>query len=126
MRPSMLRSEMARRHEEHLVSVLGGHRSVGSGNQWHAPIDGRHNSLLRRFAFAWEAKSTRAASFSITEVLWDKAVLQAGMERPLLAVRLYGDDRLVKSRDWVMLSLDDFAELLEAAGEDEVEDAEDA
>jgi len=113
----MLRAQMARRHEEHLAEMLGGSRSAGSGNQWHSPIDGRHNSLLRRFGFGWEAKSTRAASFSVSTALLDKTILQAGMERPLLAVRFYGDDRLSSYRDWVMLSLDDLVEMLWAIGE---------
>lgn len=118
-RESHLKKEMGDRHEEFLVQMLGGRQSRGSGNQWHAPMDGRHNRLQERFAFAWDGKSTTTATISITLPMWEKAREQAGGERPMLGLRWYPTERpTVQNRggvDLVALLVDDLAEMRESA-----------
>jgi hypothetical protein len=88
-----MRKEMGDRHEEYLIEVLGGKQSKGSGNQWHSPMDGRHNRYTERYAFAWDGKSTTTGTVSVTESMWEKAQEQAGGERPMLALRWYPTER---------------------------------
>ncbi len=57
--------------------------------------------------------STRAKSIGVTRAMWEKAKEQAGGERPLLPLRFYDTDKLDVGLDLVVLSLDDFAEMLE-------------
>lgn len=114
-----MRKDMGDRHEEHLVNRLGGRRSKGSGNQWHNQMDGRHNRYTESFAFAWDGKSTTKASIGVSLAMWEKAQEQAGGERPMLALRWYPTERpSVENRDGVdlvVISLDDFEALRQAA-----------
>lgn len=114
-----LRNKMGKLHEEALVTFLGGRKTKASGSQWRDQMDGRHNRMSRRFAFAWDGKSTLAKSISVTREMWAKAKEQAGGERPMLALRWYGNERLDVAEDLVVLSLHDFVELLEVANEPE-------
>jgi hypothetical protein len=75
-------------------------------------MDGRHNRYTSAFAFAWDGKSTRSNSISVSRKMIDKAVEQAGGERPMLALRWYFDDRLRKFDDWFLIRADDFIEML--------------
>ena len=102
-------------HEDWLVDLPGARKTKGSGNQWHNPMDGRHNSLTQHYAFAWDGKSTLGKSIGVTLEMWDKARVQAGGERPLLPLRFYADERLRVRLDLVVLSAEDFAEILDAA-----------
>lgn len=107
-----MRKEMGDRHEEHLIDVLGGKQSKGSGNQWHAPMDGRHNRYTDRWAFAWDGKSTTTGTISVTQSMWDKAVEQAGGERPMLAFRWYPTERpTVQNPDGLDLACLDLLDL---------------
>lgn len=114
-----MRKEMGDAHEERLVEVLGGKQSRGSGNQWHSPMDGRHSRYTEEFAYAWDGKSTTTGTISVTIPMWEKAVEQAGGERPMLAFRWYPTERpTVSNRDGLDLaciSLLDLSELLDAA-----------
>jgi len=47
--------------------------------------------------------------------MWAKAQEQSLGERPALALRFYDDERLTGCLDLVVVSLDDFAEMLELA-----------
>lgn len=107
--------KMADKHEKELVDLLGGSLSRGSGNQWKSQMDGRHNRMTRRFAFAWDGKSTLRQGLSVTLKMWKKAKEQAAGERPMLAFRFYGTESLDVVEDLVVLDLHDFSELLEAA-----------
>lgn len=113
------RKECGDRHEEHLVDVLGGKQSKGSGNQWHAQMDGRHNRYLQEYAFAWDGKSTTTGTVSVTIPMWEKAVEQAGGERPMLALRWYPTERPTTENlgglDLAVISLLDLSDLLDAA-----------
>jgi hypothetical protein len=75
-------------------------------------MDGRHDRYEAPVAFAWDGKSTRAASITVTRKMWEKAMLQAHGERPMLALRFYDSDRLAIGTDLVVISLHDLAELL--------------
>lgn len=110
-----LNNRMGDVHEGWLLSVLGGRRTPGSGNQWRNPMDGRHSRYTSQFAFAWDGKSTRAKSISISLAILDKAVEQASPERPMIAIRFYHDDRLKKHEDWFLIRADDFIEMRNAA-----------
>lgn len=112
---SIATRKMSDAHEEHLTEVLGGHKARGSGNQWHDPIDGRHNHLTVEPAFAWDGKSTLGNSIGLTPEQWDKAVEQAGAERPAMPLRWYADERLTVRLDLVVISLLDFSELVATA-----------
>jgi hypothetical protein len=107
--------KMADKHEKELVDFLGGHLSRGSGNQWKSQMDGRHNRMRRRFAFAWDGKSTLRQGLSVTLKMWNKAKDQAAGERPMLAFRFYATETLEVTEDLVIISLNDFAELMDAA-----------
>lgn len=111
-----LNKEMGDRHEEYLIEVLGGKQSKGSGNQWHSPMDGRHNRYEEGYAFAWDGKSTTTATISVTLPMWEKAVEQAGGEHPMLALRWYPTTRPtvqnVGGTDLACLDLLDLSALL--------------
>jgi hypothetical protein len=80
-------------------------------------MDGRNNRYEQTFAWAWDGKSTLAASISIPRTMLKKAVEQAGAERPMIAIRFYDDERLRGHEDWFLVRADDFIELQEAADE---------
>lgn len=105
---------MADAHEEHIVDLIGGRIPRGSGNQWRDKLDGKHDAS-DPFAFAWDAKSTRKGSYSVSKKLWAKITEEADGLRPALPIRFYEDSPKLKAElDLVVLTLDDFAEMLEA------------
>lgn len=107
-----LTHKMADKHESDLQEALGGRRTRGSGNQAANPMDGRHDRQRDLMAFAWDGKSTVGLGINVTRAMWEKAVEQAGGERPMLALRFYETERLDVKHDLVAMSLDDFKELL--------------
>jgi len=107
---------MSQAHERDINERLGARGTKGSGSQWHDQMDGRQHRGALRFAFAVDGKATRGESIGVGRRMWAKAVLQAGGERPALALRFYRDDRLKHyDPDLVTISMDDFEELLDAA-----------
>lgn len=113
------RKEAGDRHEQYLIQVLGGRQSRGSGNQWHAQMDGRHDRYTEEFAFAWDGKSTTTGTISVTRTMWEKAEEQASEARPMLAFRWYPTDRPTVQNtgglDLACLSLVDLSAVLVAA-----------
>jgi hypothetical protein len=108
------RTKMSQIHEAFLAKVFKGRPARGSGNQWHNAADGRHNHMVQPFAFAWDGKATMTKTISIRLDMWDKICEQAGGERPMLALRWYGDERCSQvNADLVVLDIMDFAEMLE-------------
>jgi hypothetical protein len=102
-------------HEILLAAFFGGRVARGSGNQFNDQMDGR-NHWETPFALAWDGKSTCHKSISVGLGTWDKAIEQAGTEIPLLALRFYEDKTLKNvTRDLVVLDLNQFVEILEAA-----------
>jgi hypothetical protein len=115
-----LAKKMGDAHEAFIAEALGGRQTRGSGNQWRDPADGRMDRREHPVAFAWDCKSTRAASATIKRADLDKLVEQSHGDRPLLPVRFYDDDRLRGHEDWALIRVDDLVELMErlAPGKD--------
>lgn len=112
-----LQSKMAEKHEAHLVEVFGGRRTRSSGNQANDAMDGRHSRYEEIVAFAWDGKSTRARSISVTRDMLAKATEQAHGERPMVPLRFYDDDRLRNFEDWCLVREEDLLELMELAAQ---------
>jgi hypothetical protein len=106
-------TEMGRKHEEYIASVLGARRNRGSGNQWANQMDGRQNRYERDVAFAFDAKSTLGKSITITRAMWEKAVEQSHGERPMIPLRWYDTERLKVGLDLVVITVNDLLELQE-------------
>jgi len=110
------KTKMGQLHVVFLAELTKSRVTPGSGNQWADPIDSRGNRLEQVFAWAVEGKSTLGESISFSRPLMDKAREQAGGERPLIGLRFYAHERLdLVDDDWVAITADDFAELLEKA-----------
>jgi hypothetical protein len=75
-------------------------------------MDGRNNRLTVPYAFAWDGKSTLGRSIGVSLSMWDKAVEQAGGERPMLGLRFYANERLDVLRDLVVVNAYDMSEML--------------
>lgn len=110
--------KMGDAHEGFLAALFEGIQNRGSGNQWRNPIDGRQSRKHKRFAFAWDGKSTLAKSISIPLAMWEKAQEQAGGDRPMLGLRWYANEKLDVLEDLVVIGAHDFAEVLRAAEAD--------
>lgn len=110
-----LRHKMSEAHEHDLAEWLGGRQAKGSGNQFNDQMDGRHDRYQQRFSFAWDGKATRGKSISVTRAMWDKAVEQAGGERPMLPLRFYDTDRLAIGEDLAVVGLHDLIEMRDIA-----------
>ena len=108
-----LRNRMGDAHEAHIQAVFGGRRTRGSGNQWRDQTDVRMDHREEAVAFAFDGKSTRARSTTITRADLDKLTEQAAELRPCLAVRFYEDDRLKLAEDWYLVAENDLLELVE-------------
>jgi hypothetical protein len=106
---------MSDSHEDFLADLLGGVKSVGSGNGFKDQMDGRNKRYDQPFALAWDGKSTLGNSVGVTREMWRKAVDQSHGEIPVLALRWYQDYRLQSDLDLVTLSAHDFVEILDAA-----------
>lgn len=104
--------KMSDAHERWLSALLGGRMTKGSGNQWHNPMDGRHNGREMHYAFAWDGKSTFSKSVSVSLSMWDKAREQATPEMPLLPLRFYKTEQLEVALDLVVLKAETFADIL--------------
>jgi hypothetical protein len=103
-------------HEEFLAAAVGGRRSKSSGAHWTDKADGRANHLTDEFAFAFDGKSTRGDSISITRAMLAKVREEADGERPMIGARFYDTDDLKEvSEEWVLITAADFAGMREAA-----------
>jgi hypothetical protein len=110
-----LNKKMGDAHERRMAEALGGRQTRGSGNQAHDQMDGKHTRLGHRFAFAWDGKSTLGKSIGVSREMWRKAVEQSADRRPMLGLCFYDDERLRHHTDLVVVTMEDFVELLEAA-----------
>ena len=109
-----LAKKMSLRHEKDIAETLGLRVQPGSGNQWANQGDAAGDRTRQRFAFTVDCKATRGESIGVSASMWEKIVMQSGGERPALALRWYGDDGLrIVRHDLVVVSLDDFVEVLE-------------
>lgn len=102
MKSTGLRRSQAQ--EKRLAEKHGGQVSAASGAFWSRKGDVRSDRMLI------EAKTTANKSFSVTRVVMDKIEKEAILDgrMPVLAVEIAG-------RNYVVLTEDDFDELLEGA-----------
>jgi len=108
--------QMSDRHEADIAALLGGRVTVGSGNQHNDPMDGKHEYKEARYTFAWDGKCSLGKSISVSQEMWTKAKEQARAFLPLLALRLWRDERLTSTNlDLIALDANTFAEVLEDA-----------
>lgn len=101
-------------HEEDVQKLLGLDSTICSGNKFYDPGDGVDRSHPRQNSFALiiDAKCTAAKSFSVkAEFLkeWEEKAAMLG-KRFAMPIRFEASQQ-----DYVLLSLNDFAELLELA-----------
>jgi hypothetical protein len=109
-----LTKAMGDRHEADAAKWFSGRRARGSGNQFNNPADGRQSRYRNLFAFAWDCKSTRGASLSVSRKGWAKLRDQAGGERPMMPLRFYDTDTLQVGLDLAVVDMDDLRELVTA------------
>lgn len=106
-------------HERYTAEVLGLEMTIASGSQYHDPGDavtrGHYSETSQWIS---DAKYTERKSFAVNAEFMKKWVERAGEQgkRFLLPLRFsrknqWGD---WEGEDYVVLQLDDFAELLEA------------
>jgi hypothetical protein len=104
-----------RAHEKDIQELLGLDSTICSGNKFYDPGDGvdRSHPNQNPFALIVDAKCTTAASFSLKMAFlreWEEKAAAIG-KRFAMPIRFEppGDSR----RDYILLTLNDFAELLE-------------
>lgn len=101
-------------HEAYLVQVLGGRLTKASGATTDKG-DGVHSKGEETYTFAWDGKSTRAATTSVKVKDFEKITDQRPGYRPMIPIRFYLDDRLSRALDLAVLDLNDVAELVDEA-----------
>ena len=102
-------------HEAYVQKLLGLSSTISSGNKWHDPSDGidrRHYSETD-FAFAVDCKCTETYGFRLTRRTLRDWVNKAALlgKRFAMPIRFVYEDGNVE--DYVLLTLNDFAEMLE-------------
>jgi hypothetical protein len=75
----------------------------------------QHQLRTGQWSFALDGKSTFGKSVSVTREMWEKAVLQAENERPILPLRFFDDYRMKGGTHLAVLDANDLAGLIEAA-----------
>lgn len=100
--------------EHDIQGMLGLSSTPASGSQWNAPGDAVDNEHGSWFAVLADAKCTEKSSYSISARFMRQGVAAAAElgKRFILPVRFRGRGA---PQDYVVLTLDDFAELLEKA-----------
>ena len=117
-------AEAWREWEHHVQEVLGLDSTPASGNQFNAPgdaVDNRHPSESG-FPLLVDCKFTEKMSYPLNLInarLWLLRGIERG-KRAILAIRILPPS-FEHPGDFVVISLDDFAELLEKARENEPE-----
>jgi hypothetical protein len=117
---------MSDAHEDHLIAVLGGRKTRGSGSTFRDQGDGKQAYASEEFIFCWDGKSTLGKSLSISKEMWQKIREQSHWARPAIPIRFYGNTRLTEHVDLIACDLQDFADMQACANEtirlrDEVE-----
>lgn len=114
MPPTPPAQQMGEKHEEYLAEVNAGRKSKASGSQWTDPADGR-SAHDEPFAMAWDGKSTKGKSISVTLEMLAKIREQALGEIPQIGLRWYANESLRDvTEDWVAVPGDDWKEILAA------------
>ena len=102
-------------HEAYVQKILNLDSTIASGNQYHDPGDGvdRSHPNENSFALIVDAKCTSTKSFSLkSEFLreWRDKAMMLG-KRFAMPIR-FEDLANDRQEDYILLTLDDFAELL--------------
>lgn len=101
--------------ESHVNELLELDGTVSSGSQWHDKGDGTNRDMYddNPFRLLVDAKTTVRGSYSLSAkelVKWTRIAVEAG-KRFALPIRFLGSNSRQQA-DYVVLGLDDFAELL--------------
>jgi len=115
-----IRRRMSDKHEAYIAELMGSRINPGSGNQANKPMDGRTDRRELPFAFAWDCKATLSDSLPVSRKMWHKAKEQSYGERPALPLRWYDGERLAHWEDVIVISLDDFLEMLEVCNDKQI------
>lgn len=108
-----IRRRMSDLHEAYISKLFGGYRHPGSGNQARNQGDGRRSAHQHQIGFVWDCKATLGKSISVSVDQIAKITEQAGLDKPLIPLRIYENDRLTHCVDLVAMSPDDLVEILE-------------
>lgn len=105
-------------HEIYVQEVLSLSPTINSGNQFHDPGDGvdREHPSEKLFPLIVDAKYTERLSFSVKYTIlseWWQRAAEMG-KRFAMPIRFF-PKFTVEPIDYILLSLDDFAELLDKA-----------
>lgn len=105
-----------RAHEEYVQKLLGLDSTICSGNKFYDPGDGvdRSHPSENSFALMVDAKCTTAKSFSIKRDFlreWSEKSAMFG-KRFAMPIRFEGLMDSDQKEDYILLSLNDFAELI--------------
>lgn len=105
------------RFESDVRTLLELDRPPGSGNQWHDPSDGTTRNAYGGYPVVMDAKYTGRKSFSVTRQFLEHwlSVADALGKHFLLPIRFRAPSGT--HRDFVLVPLDDYAELLIKARE---------
>ena len=108
--------------ETHVQRLLGLRETIASGTKWYDPGDGTTDKESQ-FTFLTDAKCTESKSWSVTLQFLTQWVEKSALfgHRFLMPLRFITDQR--EYEDFVVLPLDDFAEILEQA-EEEIKEIE--
>jgi hypothetical protein len=106
-------------HEKDIQGLLGLDSTICSGNKFYDPGDGvdRSHPTQNSFALIVDAKCTTAASFSLKLAFlkeWEEKAAGLG-KRFAMPIRFEPLSDFDAKHDYVLLTLNDFAELLELA-----------
>lgn len=106
-------------HEAHVQKLLNLDSTICSGNKFYDPGDGvdRQHPDQITFPLIVDAKCTTAKSFSVKNEMLREWLEKAAMLGKRFAMPIRFEDLMDSNikDDYVLLSLDDFAELLELA-----------
>lgn len=103
-------------HESYVARLLGLDQTSASGSQWHDPGDSvdRSHPSLNDFALVVDCKCTGTASYSLKRQMLHDWCLKAHEMGKRFALPIRFEER-ERDSDYILLRLDDFAELLERA-----------
>jgi hypothetical protein len=114
-----IRHRMASMHEAWFTRLFAGVIHPGSGNQLVNQGDGHRSYYRYGMGWVWDCKSTLAQSISVTLASWHKLTEQCGIDKPLMPLRLYLNNRLTEFVDLVVMKPEDLIEILELLEESE-------
>lgn len=106
-------------HEQDVQELLGLDSTICSGNKFYDPGDGvdRSHPSQNSFALIVDAKCTTAQSYSLKASFlkeWEEKAATLG-KRFAMPIRFESLTDLSQRQDYILLTLNDFAELLELA-----------